>query len=368
MLGKITKATVDKLQPGSLLWDQSLVGFGVRKQLRHPHYVVRYRHEGKQRLVTIGRHGAWTPETARRKAQELLGVVASGIDPNAPANGDSFGTILDRYLARKQTTLRPRSLVEVTRHLRQHALPLHSLKLEEIDRRQIAEVLASVEEGSGLSARNRVRASLSAFWHWLITEGLAETNPVQGTAKASEGRGRDRVLSPDEIRKVWAVAGDDDLGRIVKLLLLTGQRRNEIANLDWAEVNLTDNVIVFSPNRTKNAREHTLPLSNQALALLGSKGNGRVFANHGQQWSWDKAKLDARAGIGHWTLHDLRRTAVTCMNEIGVLPHVVEAVVNHVSGAKAGIAGRYNHSRLIEPMRDALQRWADKLDQITLTQ
>jgi integrase len=364
MLGKITKATVDKLEPGTLIWDTSLSGFGVRRQLRHPHYLVRYRFGGKQKFVTIGKHGAWTPETARREAQRLLGVVAGGVDPAKAADGDTVGARLEHYLARKRSTLRPRSFVEVERHLRQHAKPLHSLELPAVTRRDIAEVLAGIESDSGMVARNRVRSSLSAFWGWLITEGLIEINPVQGTAKVSEGRGRERVLTESEIAKVWAAAGDNDFGRIVKLLLLSGQRRTEIGGLQWSEINLADSVIIFPANRTKNHRQHILPLSRQALALLGPKGEGAVFRNHGQQWSWDKARLDARAGIAHWTLHDLRRTAVTWMNELGVLPHVVEAVVNHISGHKAGIAGRYNHSRLLEPMRDALQRWADHIDGI----
>jgi integrase len=360
MLGKITKAAVDKLEPGSLLWDHALVGFGVRRQMRHPHYVVRYRFGGKQKLVTIGKHGAWTPETARREAQRLLGVVASGVDPGAKADSDTFGATLEGYLERKRLSLRPRSFVEVERHLRKQASALHPLQLAEIDRRRIAEVLAGIERDSGMIARNRVRSSLSAFWAWLITEGLVETNPVQGTAKVSEGRGRERVLNEEEIAKVWAAAGDTDFGRIVKLLLLTGQRRTEIGSLQWSEVNLADGVIVFPANRTKNHRQHILPLSRQAVALLGAEGEGPVF-RHGQQWSWDKARLDARAGIAHFTLHDLRRTAITWMNELGVSPWIVEAVANHISGHKAGIAGRYNHARYFDEMRGALQRWADHL-------
>ena len=162
MLGKITKAAVDKLQAGSLIWDTSLVGFGVRRQLRDPHYLVRYRFGGKQKFVTIGKHGAWTPETARREAQRLLGIVAGGVDPAAKAaDGDTFGARLERYLERKRLTLRPRSFIEIERHLRKHAQPLHSLQLPAITRRDIAEVLAGVESDSGMFARNRVRSPSS---------------------------------------------------------------------------------------------------------------------------------------------------------------------------------------------------------------
>jgi integrase len=371
MLGKITKAAVDKLEPGSLLWDTNLSGFGVRRQLRYPHYIVRYRFSGKQKFVTIGKHGAWTPETARREAQRLLGVVASGVDPNAKAaDGDNFGAALNRYLERKRLSLRPRSFVEVERHLRKHAQPLHSLQLPAITRRNIAEVLADIESESGMVARNRVRSSLSAFWRWLITEGLIETNPVQGTAQVSEGRGRERVLTQSEIDKVWAALDQDKFSDIVRLLLLTGQRRNEIGALAWDEVDLARGMIVLPAHRTKNKRKHEVPLSAQALAILARLPRRNttdfLFGKRGfTDWEGGKGRLDERLGIAPWRLHDLRRTCATGMAESGVQPHIIEAVLNHVSGHKAGVAGIYNRARYEAEMRDALQRWADHVEKIT---
>jgi integrase len=365
MLGKITKATVDKLPLGSLLWDVSLVGFGVRRQLRHPHYVVRYRFGGKQKLLSIGRHGAWTPETARREAQRLLGVVASGVDPGLKAEeGDSFVALVERYLSRKQATLRPRSFVETVRHLRKQSASLHQLALSEITRRDLAEVLAKVEVESGAIARNRLRTSLSSFWRWAITEGLIENNPVQGTARVGEGS-RERVLTADELRRVWLACGNDDFGRIVRLLMLTGQRRNEIAKLQWNEIDLTGAALTLSAQRTKNGRQHTLPLSQQALALLNAipRREGAVF--HNVNWFVVKSRLDAQAKIAPWTLHDLRRSCATGMAELGVQPHIIESVLNHVSGHKAGVAGIYNRARYEGEMRSALQRWADHVDRIT---
>src|SRR5215471_2342056 len=162
MRGKITKSAVDKLEVGALMWDENLCGFGVRRQLRHPHYILRYRFQGRQRLVTIGRHGTWTPETARREAQRLLGVVAGGADPGPilkvetvkVEQPDLFGVMVDRYLDRQRLRLRPRSLIEVERHLRQHARPLHDLALSDITRWHIASVLATIETGSGMVTRN----------------------------------------------------------------------------------------------------------------------------------------------------------------------------------------------------------------------
>jgi integrase len=369
MLGKITKSAVDKLEPGSgWLWDTGLVGFGVRNQLRRPHYYVRFRLDGRQRFVTIGPHGAWTPETARREAQRLLGIVATGIDPAQPiAEGDSFGVVADRFLTHQRVRLKPRSIEEAERYLRQHAQPLHSMPIGSITRRDVAEVLGRIEAGSGPVARNRFRSTLSVLFAWCMTEGLIEANPVVGTAKADENGGRERVLSEAEIRSLWrACANGSDFSRIVRLLLLTGCRRNEVGHLEWREVNLAEATLTLPAERVKNGREHCLPLSKQAMALLNaevSSRQGRVFPDVGS-WAKEKYQLDARLGIAHFVLHDLRRSAATWMAELGVAPHIVEAVLNHYSGHRAGVAGIYSRAKYLAPMREALQLWADHVDRI----
>src|SRR5262249_28194073 len=128
--------------------------------------LLRYRLNGHQRFISIGRHGTFTPETARTEARRLLGLVASKVDPASERTrpSETLGAEIDRYLARKQSTLKPRSFKEVSHHLQVHAKPLHRLRLAEIDRRMIALRLAEIEQGSGPGARNRVRSSLSAFF------------------------------------------------------------------------------------------------------------------------------------------------------------------------------------------------------------
>ena len=371
MLGKVTKSTVERLPVGSLMWDQSLNGFGARRQRRHIFYLLRYRLNGRQRFITIGRHGSpWTPDTARNEARRLLGLVASRTDP---ANErvrpvETFGAELQRYLERKRASLKPRSLAEITRHLLVHAKPLHHLRLGEIDRRTIALRLAEIEQGSGPIARNRVRSSLSAFFTWAVREGLIEINPVSGTGKADEGHSRDRTLSEAEIRSVLNSLGQDQFGDIVRLLILTAQRREEIGGLRWNEIDFDRGLIVLPPARTKNKRQHEVPICNQAKAILErqpSKGEfvfGRRFTN----WSGHKADLDRRGlNCNGWRLHDLRRTAATMMAELGILPHIIEAILNHVSGQRAGVAGIYNRARYEGEMRQALQRWADHIVSIT---
>jgi integrase len=380
MIGKVTKATVEKLPLNSVLWDTTLVGFGARRQLKHVHYLLRYRLNGQQRFLSIGRHGMWTPDTARNEAKRLLGTVARGFDPASERIRpvETFGAEVERYLTSKSTALKTRSLVEVRRHLLVYGKPLHALPLTKIDRRTIALRLAEIEQSSGGVTRNRFRSSLSAFFAWSIREGLTELNPVSGTGKANEGNGRDRVLSETELAAVLAALGNDDFSDIVRLLMLTGCRREEIGSLRWSEVDRTlgQEMIVLPPDRTKNGRLHQVPLSKQALAVIErrlhpvivSRGQHKlgefVFGRRFTTWSKPKEALDSRLNIASWRLHDLRRSAATHMCELGAMPHVVEQILNHQSGSKAGIAGVYNKAKYTDAMRAALQTYGDYIDRL----
>jgi integrase len=247
---------------------------------------------------------------------------------------------------------------------------LHKLPLAQIDRRTLAQTLLQIEDNSGPAARNRARTALSSFWSWAIQEGLCEINPVTGTGKADEVGSRERVLAPEELRKLWHALGDGRFDEIVRLLLLTGARRNEIGHLQWSEVDLVRKLIVLPPERTKNGRPFELPLSAQATAVLAHlprrNSSDFLFSDKSgfKDWGGAKAALDQRIGIAPWTLHDLRRSCATGMAELGTQPHIIEAALNHISGHKAGIAGVYNRARYSDEMRAALQRWADHVDKI----
>ena len=386
-VSKITIRTVEGLKPGSRVYDTVVQGFGVRRQKDGAYYYLRFRRNGVQYMRSIGRHGSpWTPDTARGEAQKLLGIAVGGNDPfTKPLATESFGHEVTRYLERKRTMMKPRAFEEVERHLTNHAAPLHKLRLAEIDRRIIAQRLGEIETANGPVARNRVRSSLSAFFSWALTEGLLEVNPVQGTAKLDEGGSRERTLTQAELAELWSVLRNEpnaQFADIVRLLILTGQRREEIGGLRWSEIERE--LIVLTPERTKNSRQHEVPLSRQAKAIIERqpKRKGRDFIfGIGEMgfsgWSDCKARLDealltarrkhsrkAKA-MPDWRLHDLRRSCATQMAELGVQPHIIEAVLNHVSGHKAGVAGIYNRARYEGEMRSALQRWADHLDQIT---
>lgn len=398
MLGKITKSAVDQLSPGDWLWDadhrEVVKGFGARRQVEGVFYCLRYRLRGKQRVYSIGRHGSpWTPDTARAEAKRLLGRIVSGVDPlserrntrDEDRTAKTFDKEAERYLARRRETMKPRVFRELQRHFNDHAKPLHSLRLDEVRKAKIAEMLNDIQDERGPTARNRFRSNLSAFFTWAVAQGFLETNPVEGTAKAAENGPRERVLTPAELTEVWTALGTDDFSNIVRLLILTGQRREEIGGLRWNEVDFERGLIVLPPERTKNKRQHELPLSSLAQAILERrKASGVVarFVNtspvfgEGQRgfsgWGYSKARLDERLAeqrkkggtkpMPDWTLHDLRRTAATMMAELGVLPHIIEAILNHISGHKGGVAGVYNRARYEGEMREALAKLGNYID------
>jgi integrase len=370
----ITIRAVAGLAPGEMIWDsgrEAVKGFGCRRQHERASYFVKYRIAGRQRFITIGQHGApWTPETARREAKKILGRAASGRDP-VPSRADTLGRLAADYLVDAAKRLRPRSLAEVQRHLTLHWAPMSATPINALTRRQISERVAEIAEASGPTAANRARSALSACLTWAIRQGHElVANPVAGTNRPAEGPSRDRVLADGELAAIWRACRDDDYGRIVRLLALTGQRRNEVGGMRSEEVDAETGLWVIPAARTKNRRAHAVPLAPQALTLLpGPNGREWVFGV-GQGgfsgWSAAKVALDARAGLTTpFRLHDLRRTCATGLANLGVLPHVIEAVLNHISGSRASVAGIYNRATYAKEMRTALEQWASHVEAIT---
>jgi integrase len=398
----ITIRAVQALKPGETIWDaghnEAVRGFGIRRQRGDAVYVIKYRVFGRQRFVTIGRHGSpWTPETARREAKRLLGLVASGKDPQTEKiearakAADTLGKVADNYLKYAKKKQKPRSYAETQRHLLINWKPLHVASVFHLHRRHIAARLSQIETERGAVSAARARAALSAMFNWAMREGFEiPANPVFGTNRPTEPKSRQRVLTDSELAEIWSACRDDDHGRIIKLLALTGQRRDEVGGMRWSEIDEGKKVWTIPGTRTKNHREHMVPLSDSALALVaasprrvdrdyvfgeGPRRNGddqRGFSG----WSKAKTALDQRILEAHqladpkakrlpWRLHDLRRTCATVMaDRLGVSPYIVEAVLNHVSGHKAGVAGVYNRAKYEAEMRAALQRWAEHVSKI----
>jgi integrase len=388
---KLTQKTVAALTlpkgASEKIWfDDDLAGFGIRlRDGGSRRFIFQYKLGTKQRRVAVGAFPAITVENARQTAGQLHAQVRLGYDPAGEKTerrtraAETMGAVLPAYLARKAEGNKPRTYREIERHLNKHSKALHGMQLAAIDRRAVAARLTAIAESSGPSAANRVRASLAAFFAWSVTQGLVDTNPVTGTNVEAEAGARDRILADDELRDIWRAAGDDQHGSIIKLLMLTMQRRDEIADLARSETDCDAATITLPPARTKNRRQHVVPLSAPALAIIAAQplrtnkdGMPRDllfgFGNGGfSDWSHSKHKIDARINEGRseplprWTLHDLRRTAATRAADLGTQPHILEAVLNHISGHKAGVHGIYNRSTYEPEKRKALDLWASYL-------
>jgi len=383
---KLTAATIGRLAMPSgkneiIVFDSGVSGFGVRLRAGgHRSYVFQYKLGAKHRRVSLGSVAALDFGAARETAKDLYAQVRLGRDPAGERQqtrakaGETFEAAVAQYLDHARRALRPRTFWDVEHHLTKHAKPLHRLQLEKIGRRDIASCIAAVRTKAGPIAGNRVRTSLSGLFSWAMGEGLAETNPVVGTTRIEE-KSRDRVLSPDELRLIWnALPPDSDYSDILKLLALTGARSGEISGLRRDE--LRDGTILLPAARTKNHREHLLPLSAPAGAIVAAaldrhddkrnlvfgRGTGPFSG-----WSNCKEALDRRIAnmtgkpLAPWRVHDLRRSFATHAAGIGIQPHIIEAVLNHVSGHKGGVAGIYNRATYEPEKRTALDRWAEYL-------
>lgn len=374
---KFTKPAVAKLslpegKSELIVFDDALPGFGLRLRAGGKRvWIAQYRVGTKQRRATIGSASVIDLDDARQRAREMLAHVQLGTDPHAEREAAkvraavTFGSELPRYLARAESRLRASSFRDVRRYLDVQSRPLHGMPLTDVRRAHVAALLGKIAETSGPFASNRARAALSAFFAWMVGEGLTETNVVIGTNKATAETARDRVLTDAELVAVWRAADGLSLGPIIRLLILTGQRREEVAAMRWSELDLQGAVWRLPAERTKNKRPHDVPLSAVALEILAGvperEGRDLLFGEgRGGFSGFSKAMsaLEKRSGVTGWRVHDLRRTASTGMGNIGTLPHVVEAVLNHVSGSRAGVAGTYNRSLYTPEKRAALDAWA----------
>ena len=202
-----------------------------------------------------------------------------------------------------------------------------------------------------------------------MQQGIAEVNPVTCTAAPAVEQKRNRVLTEDERRAIWrATSGSGDYATIVRLLLLTGQRREEVAVIRWTKLDFERAVWSLPADRTKNGQAYDVPLSDLALEILRDhepRGERELIFGEGKGsfsgWSQAKSRLDRRSDVSGWRLHDIRRTVVTGMAELGVQPHIIEAAVNHLSGHKAGVAGIYNRATYAAEKRCALSAWTDHI-------
>jgi len=280
--------------------------------------------------------------------------------------------VVEEFLAAKKPDLRPRTLFQLRRYLTGPYLKaFHTMALDRVSKRDVASRVLTIARENGPAVAREVRGALSGFYSWAMQMGLAEANPIIGTKRPKTNEPRERVLDDGELVAIWKACADNDYGKIVKLLILTGCRRAEIGDMRWSEIDLERGTFTIPATRSKNHRQHVLPLMPTMREIITGvprmASRDQLFGLRAAAgftaWSWKESKpaLDERSKVRNWTVHDIRRSVATKMADIGVQPHIIEAALNHFSGHRGGIAGVYNRSTYEREMRNALATWHDHL-------
>jgi integrase len=373
-LTKDTMATLS-LPPGKaelFVWDDTLPGFGIRLRGQRKSYVVQYRVGAQQRRESLGDVRKVTLDAARKIARQRFAQAELGVDPGAARTAApvlTLGEVADRYLEARHDRLAPPTFKQASRHLTVLWRPLRERPLAAVTRAEIASRLQELIRDNGRTAAGRARRHLSTMYVWAIGEGLCDANPIIGTNDPAAGLpSRERVLDDRELRTVWDACGDDNFGRVVRLLILTGCRRNEIGALRWSELDFDTGLLTIPGSRTKSRRALELPLPEPALAILRAvprrENCDYVFGRRmGPFTGWSAAKLqfDARLAIGGqvlapWLLHDLRRTMRSGLGQLGIRPDIAELAIGH---ARSGVQAVYDRYRYRREIGEALAKWAE---------
>jgi integrase len=331
-------------------------------------WAVRYRHGGKSHKDTLGPYPAFDLKQARDAAAKILRAVAEGRSPHQRQAG-SVEDAVAQFLQRHGKSYRPKSRSEAERLLRLYVVDKWGRrKLDEVTRADVRAMLDGIEAPV---AANRIHGMVRKFFNWAVENDLIAISPIAGIRTPHDEKSRDRVLTDDELRAVWNAADKAGIfGSILKLLILSGQRRSEVGGMAWAELNLDAGLWTLPRERTKNDRQHEIPLSRQAVAIIKELpriSDRYVFSlNTKTPFNGFKTKerFGAAVNIAPWTIHDLRRTAASGMAKLGVSLPVIEKVLNHTSGSFAGIVGVYQRHEFTEEKRAALQQWADHVERL----
>jgi integrase len=361
-------------------WARSLKGFGLRCRASGARsWVVQARPLNSCR--SLGDANALNYIDAFRRAKHRLSLIRDGETLPGRGDGIPFGELVGHYLTYQQPRLRPSSMRELRRHLTVDARPLHGRRAHQISQRDVVALQQGIAMRAPVTA-NRVRAGLSAMFTWAMKAGLAKANPVAATFVPSPENARARVLSDKELALIWTFTDDGgSYSRAVRLMLLTGARRQEVGGIREDEITRHADgsaTWLLPAARAKNKRPNELLLPPMTAAFLPASRDGHEHlfgrgVDGFTGWTKGRQRLDTRIAVANggvripgWRLHDLRRTLVTRLNDLGIEPHVIEALVNHSSGqARVGVAGVYNKSAYREQKTNALVRWCEHIKEIT---
>jgi integrase len=410
--------TVPKKRRDVTVWDTQTAGlflrkfasgramFGVSYSVNGTPRRIHIRDAGERGALAAARKEALDVRAKARLGQDLIAereAAKAAAAAAAKRKVNTLGKVAVTYLEVKKKKLRPRSYTEVERHINKRWKPLHSRPIQDITRADIVDVLDRIVIDHGATEADRAKTSLTTLFAWAIDAGHVASTPFVHIKSRAGNGSRKRTLTPIELRQVWqACDAVDDEGQrrvnegyatIIKLLILSGCRRDEIGSLPWIEVVEAGNMLRLEiPElRTKNGNPLIVHLCPQAIALLPPRPDpkdpdarmmvfGRRRAGTGYAgWGKSKAELDAsiaelrrkegiRQSMAPWVVHDIRRTFATLLRELEIADtHLVELLINHTSGTRGGVAGHYDKSeRLAERIR-ALDSWGAWIEANVIT-
>ncbi|MEL6465505.1 MAG: tyrosine-type recombinase/integrase [Pseudomonadota bacterium] len=339
-------------------WDEGLSNFGVRiSQGGAKSFVVVY---GPNRTrKTLGRYPTISLKQAREKAKELLAEVTLGIDKQRSI---SWKQARERFLLDCERKNKPNTVAYYRKRLDAH-FRYGARNLADIDKQDVLQKIRRIQISN--SEQHHAFVAARTLFNWAVREDYLSANPLQGVRGFKPAAARERVLSETELKTVMMAAetAPSPFGRIVEVLLLSGLRRSEAAQLEWDFIDFTSGVLTIPAHLTKNGRAHSIPVGERLSAVLdrtprlnqylfpSSAKTGTVFNG----WGKAKERFDATLDdVAPYTLHDLRRTFATAHAKLGTPIHVTEKLLNHVSGTISGVAAVYNRHTYLEEMRSAV--------------
>lgn len=376
----LTDKTIEALKPGPKRYDvNDLRCPGLQLRVSpsgHKAFYAKFRYGLKQKHPKLGVYPRMSLATAREKANEWLRQVEEGIDPTQRRRTPNMKVeAVCREFIRLHAQARNKSWREAERILeREFVGTLGQRDVREIKRFDVLEIMdAAVARGSAYQA-NRILANIRKLFNWCVERGIVDTSPITGLKAPTKEESRDRVLTDDEIVRLLRACRNDvyPFRQFVPILLATGQRRGELAEMRWSEVDLEAKQWVIPAERSKNGKQHVVPLSAYALDVLSEVPRfldcDYVFTTTRNSPVSGFSKMLRRLSEGSqtsgWRLHDLRRTAASGMARLRVPPHVVERVLNHISGTISGVAAVYNRYGYDDEKIEALEQWGDRLKQL----
>lgn len=380
-----------------MLWDEDLRGFGCRiSPSGKAAWLVKKRlgaggREGKQIKHVFGDFEELPLDKARGEALKLLADIRNAVHlserkretrkaQHKAFNADKLGDAVALFV--KRNTIHNRYWHELELRLASGLVaPLGPGRtVESIKRTELRHLIEGKEESYPGGAR-LLFAAMRPFFKFCVEREIIAASPMDGMPSPKIGPARDRILSDEEIKALWCATEKFELfGPYYRLLLLTAQRRDEVAGMLWGEIDLHERTWTIPKERTKNGKAHLVHLSPQAVTILQDlkrDASSFVFTTTGSTaisgYSRAKAKLDRliqkeiEGELQPFRIHDLRRTAASGMAKLGFQPHIIERVLNHTSGAQGGLVGVYQRYEYQEERRRALQAWGQYLAQLTQT-